>query len=96
MNCCGLEQSTMDLLWRAAKISLVVGSVLNLVNQGDVLWGDTELEIWHFLLNYLVPFGVSSFSAMQARDSQPLSLEVRTLDDRPATNATCRARRRAG
>ena len=66
----GFSQPVIDLVWRAAKISLVVGSILNLVNQGNVLWGDAELEILHFLLNYLVPFGVSTFSAMQVRDSQ--------------------------
>lgn len=77
-----------DLVWRAVKISFVVGSILNLVNQGDVLWGAAELSIPHVLLNYLVPFAVSLLSAMQARaQSQPVSTAVRTADVRPATSA---------
>jgi len=77
-----------DLAWRAIKISFVVGSILNLINQGEVLWGAAELSIPHVLLNYLVPFAVSLFSAMQARaQSQPMSTAVRTPDVRPAASA---------
>lgn len=73
MNQQRLTRSSVDLLLRAAKISLIVGSALNLINQGDVLWGDSELSIMHLLLNYVVPFGVSTFSALQVRDSQSAS-----------------------
>lgn len=59
-----LSEPSADLLWRAARIALVVGTILNLINQGDVLWGEGELSPMHFLLNYLVPLGVSSFSFM--------------------------------
>lgn len=77
-----------DLVWRAVKISFVVGSILNLINQGEVLWGAAELSIPHVLLNYLVPFAVSLFSAMQARaQSQPVSAAVRTADVHPAASA---------
>ena len=47
----------------ALRISLVVGTVLNLINQGEVLWGEQLISWWHLLLNYAVPFGVSSYSA---------------------------------
>lgn len=57
----------IEIVWRAAKISLLVGSILNLINQGDALLGSAELSLPHALLNYLVPFGVSAFSAVQAR-----------------------------
>lgn len=77
-----------DLVWRAVKISFVVGSILNLINQGEVLWGAAELSIPHVLLNYLVPFAVSIFSAMQARaQSRPVSTAVRTADVRPVASA---------
>ena len=83
-----------DLVWRAVKISLVVGSILNLINQGEVLWATAELSIPHVLLNYLVPFAVSSFSAMQARaQSQPVSKAFRTADVRPAASARSPGRR---
>lgn len=77
-----------DLVWRAVKISLIVGSILNLINQGEVLWATAELSIVHVLLNYLVPFAVSIFSAMQARaQSRPVSTAVRTPDVRPVASA---------
>jgi len=83
-----------DLVWRAVKISFVVGSILNLINQSDVLWGAAELSILHVLLNYLVPFAVSLFSAMQARaQSQPVSTAIRTADVRPAASARSPGRR---
>jgi hypothetical protein len=53
------------LLLGSAKVALIVGTLLNLINQGDVLWGQGIVSAWHLLLNYLVPFGVSSFSAAQ-------------------------------
>lgn len=52
-----------SVLLGATKVSLVVGTLLNLINQGEVLWGEQVLSWWHLLLNYAVPFGVSSYSA---------------------------------
>lgn len=86
-----------DLVWRAVKISFVVGSILNLINQGEVLWGAAELSIPHVVLNYLVPFAVSLFSAMQARaQSRPLSKAFKTADVRPAASARNPGRRSTG
>lgn len=48
-------------------MSLVVGSVLNLINQGAVLWGDAELNVTQMLLTYLVPYCVSTFSGVRTR-----------------------------
>jgi hypothetical protein len=47
----------------AIRIALVVGSILNLINQGPALWGGTELSLVNVALNYFVPFCVSSYSA---------------------------------
>ncbi|MBB1488240.1 nitrate/nitrite transporter NrtS [Oceanospirillum sediminis] len=51
------------ILIKAIKISVIVGTLLNLINQGDVLWGDATFSIFPALLTYLVPFCVSLFSA---------------------------------
>lgn len=84
-----------ELRWRALRIALVVGTVLNLINHGSVLWGEGELSPVHLLLNYLVPLGVSSFSFMQARRAASTSVtEFRTAGVRPAASASCPARRR--
>lgn len=47
----------------AVQVSLVVGTILNLINQGGA-WLDGAHVSWgHLLLNYLVPYGVATFSA---------------------------------
>lgn len=47
----------------ATKVAAVVGSILNLINQGDALVHG-ELVSWpHLVMNYMVPFCVSSYSA---------------------------------
>lgn len=47
----------------ALKISVVVGSVLNLVNQGESLLHGGTISWLHLILNYLVPYCVASYSA---------------------------------
>lgn len=47
----------------ALRIAAVVGTLLNLINQGPA-WLDGEAISWlHLLLNYLVPYSVASYSA---------------------------------
>lgn len=45
------------------KIALVVGTALNLVNQGENLLHGGTISLLHMLLNYLVPYCVASYSA---------------------------------
>ncbi|MDR9468970.1 nitrate/nitrite transporter NrtS [Marinospirillum sp.] len=47
------------------KIALVVGIILNLINQGSVLWGDASPSWPHFFMNFLVPFCVATYSAVK-------------------------------
>ena len=51
------------LLLNAVHISLVVGTVLNAVNQGETIWRGGDIVLTQFAFNYLVPFLVSSYSA---------------------------------
>lgn len=47
----------------AIKVAMVVGTVLNIINQGGCLL-DGLPPLWlHVVLNYLVPYLVSSYSA---------------------------------
>ncbi len=48
------------------KVSLVVGTVLNLINQGESLLAGHEFMIGSALLNYLVPFCVACYSGARA------------------------------
>lgn len=47
----------------AAKVAFVVGVILNIINQGPALWRGAGVSWWHVLLNFVVPFCVSSYSA---------------------------------
>lgn len=65
---------------RSIKVSLVVGTILALINQYDAIFFGTltSTNIIQILITYLVPYGVATFgSAMQARH-----MEIHTLDER--------------
>lgn len=51
----------------AIKVSLFVGTCLNAINQGAALWHGTGIEWDKVLLNYAVPYLVSTYSAARAR-----------------------------
>lgn len=48
----------------AAGIALFVGTVLNVINQGPALADGQKLDWWRLGLNYVVPYLVSSYSAV--------------------------------
>jgi hypothetical protein len=48
------------------RVGLVVGTMLNLVNQGEDLLAGQGLMVGHALLNYLVPFCVAVYSGARA------------------------------
>lgn len=52
-----------QLMLSALKVALVVGTLLNLVNQGGNLLDGLPLNTVQMLLNFVVPFCVSSYSA---------------------------------
>lgn len=54
------------LLRKALATSLVVGTILTAINQGDALLGGhlSPVLLWKVPLTYLVPFAVSSYSAL--------------------------------
>ena len=56
-------------LLNSIRVAVVVGGILNLINQGDVLvtlrW--EEVNYIKLLLTFLVPFSVSSYAAGQTK-----------------------------
>lgn len=57
-----------NILTRAIKVALVVGSILMLINHGDVMLSD-GLSIKEYIkitLTYLVPYCVSTYSSTEA------------------------------
>ena len=53
-------------LARAIVVMIVVGSILNLINQGDALFHGAPLNLAKLLLTYVVPFCVSTYGAWSA------------------------------
>ncbi len=63
---------------RSLIIGLIVGTVLNLINQGDALFAGATLVAWKIALTYCVPYCVSTYGAVTAR------LEIMKRSARPA------------
>ena len=62
-----LEIATSEgVLRRAGFVALVVGTLLTLINQGDLVLAG-RLNWWKMGLTYLVPFAVSTHGAVSAR-----------------------------
>jgi len=48
-------------------VALIVGTVLNLINQGEVLFGDGKLNLAKIILTYAVPYCVATYGAVSYR-----------------------------
>ncbi|MBK4733004.1 nitrate/nitrite transporter NrtS [Noviherbaspirillum sp. DKR-6] len=51
------------IFWASLRTSLFVGSILNTINQGGAFIEGAPIAVGHLLMNYVVPFCVSSYSA---------------------------------
>jgi hypothetical protein len=52
---------------RSLLVALVVGTILNLINQGDAAVGGAALNWWKVALTYCVPYLVATYGAVTAR-----------------------------
>ena len=52
---------------RSFVVALIVGTILNLINQGDVMLAGLPLDLAKLLLTYLVPYLVSTYGAVSYR-----------------------------
>jgi len=55
---------------RAIKISVIVGSILCIINQWEAVIGEADLNILKLILTYIVPFCVSSYSTAATLSDQ--------------------------
>lgn len=58
------------IVMNALRIALLVGTVLNLVNQGGAIISGTGISWLHLVLNYAVPYCVASYSAARNQMTQ--------------------------
>lgn len=56
-----------SVVTRGVKIALVVGSVLAILNHGDKIYSNTlsQGDFYRILITYLVPYCVSTYSAVR-------------------------------
>jgi hypothetical protein len=52
---------------RSLLVGLVVGTILNLINQGDALVAGRRPDLLKLLLTYLVPYCVATYGAVSFR-----------------------------
>lgn len=54
-------------------VALIVGTVLNLINQGDALFGAAPINWLKVILTYFVPYAVCTYGAVsfQLRKMRP-------------------------
>lgn len=50
--------------------ALVVGTMLNLINQGDALFGGVPVNWFKMILTYCVPYAVSTYGAVSVQIRQ--------------------------
>ena len=51
---------------RSLTVAVIVGTILNGINQGDALLGAQPIVVWKFVLTYFVPFAVASYGSYAA------------------------------
>ncbi|MEP4889517.1 MAG: nitrate/nitrite transporter NrtS [Aliiglaciecola sp.] len=59
--------STAKQFKTAILISIVVGTILTLINQGEAFFGEAEVVWFKVILTYIVPFCVSMYSSSMAQ-----------------------------
>ncbi len=52
---------------RSLVLAVIVGTILNIINQGDALLAGTHLVAWKIALTYCVPYCVATYGAVTAR-----------------------------
>jgi hypothetical protein len=55
-----------DIVRRSLIVAFLVGTVLNLINQGDQLVNSGSINLAKCLLTYLVPYCVATYGAVSA------------------------------
>jgi hypothetical protein len=55
---------------RSLYVALIVGTILNLINQGDAFLGTGSIDWLKVVLTYFVPYAVCTYGAVSAQVGQ--------------------------
>ena len=74
MNAAGIQRPSLSaivfergIVRRSLIVAIVVGTILNFINQGDVLIAGAGLVLWKIALTYAVPYCVATYGAVSMR-----------------------------
>lgn len=56
-----------DIVRAASQAAIVVGTALNMINQGSGWLSGGEISVGALLLNYVIPYSVATYSASRTR-----------------------------
>ncbi len=59
------------IVFNALKIAAVIGTVLNIINQGGAILSGHNIAWGHIALNYLTPYCVATWSAVKNELGRP-------------------------
>jgi hypothetical protein len=65
---------------RSLAVALIVGTILNLINQGDALLGNGQIHVIKMILTFAVPYCVATYGAVSYR----IRAELKRADIRTA------------
>jgi hypothetical protein len=68
---------------RSVKVAMVVGSLLNIINQGDAVLTAHAINWLKLMLTFLVPYGVSTYAAVAYKLSRAASGDPALRSDDP-------------
>lgn len=66
-----------QIIKRSLIVAVIVGTVLNMINQGDAITGSSSFNLLKCMLTYVVPYCVATYgsvSALMAMRDKPESL----------------------
>jgi len=66
---------------RSMAVAAIVGSILNLINQGGVLFGAGRVDFTKVLLTFAVPYCVATYGAVSFRMRIAKSFDRTSSDD---------------
>lgn len=68
---------------RSFGVALIVGTILNVINQGDALLGESRVNFFKLVLTFAVPYCVATYGAVAYR----LNMVQAKCDDSSATES---------
>ncbi len=52
---------------RSLIVAMIIGTLLNLINQGDAILAGGPIVVWKIVLTYVVPYCVATYGAVTTR-----------------------------